>query len=280
MSVGNPKLTLVLTNDIGIINNLSIIAKNNGTTTLKVYNNNNLVTQSELNFTNIIVKPPLEFDLNKPYLSCNKLTEEQARLADEILNFRIYNVGYQTRAATVEAARFLALEFPYRISYFFENGRIHPSEVHYVDDKGRYYHKGMYLHEYKLSDIIATYSGPAIWGCPLTNLDNSDPNFVLGKKYPNGLDYSGFVSWVLYNAGFDVGDIGAGETAYKYQLIDIGIFTKLTNEIINSNTVKVGDLLNTFGHIAIIVGIDDDYYYVAEYPRWCNHQKICKIKCF
>ena len=32
---------------------------------------------------------------------------------------------------------------------------------------------------------------------------------------PNGLDCSGFIAWVLKNAGFDPGDIGAGDTEYS-----------------------------------------------------------------
>ena len=83
-------------------------------------------------------------------------------------------------------------------------------------------------------------------------------------KKPNGLDCSGFVSWVLKNAGFDPGDIGAGETEYPHQLTDLGDYTPLTVSLIDNGTVKVGDLVNYWGHIGIIVGIDGDNIYVAE----------------
>ena len=79
---------------------------------------------------------------------------------------------------------------------------------------------------------------------------------------PNGLDCSGFVTWSLKNAGFDPGDVGAGESPdIDNQCTDLGEFRYLANEIDN---VKVGDLLNWWGHIAMLIGIDEDTYYVAE----------------
>ena len=73
--------------------------------------------------------------------------------------------------AAVVAARFLTLELPYRIPYFYENGRVSDTGVHFVDGEGRYYKKGLYLAESKKKDIIASWTGPAIWGCPLKNLE-------------------------------------------------------------------------------------------------------------
>lgn len=86
----------------------------------------------------------------------------------------------------------------------------------------------------------------------------------MGAKKPNGLDCSGFVSWALLNAGFDPGDIGAGDTDYKYQMTKLGKFTPLTDDLIKSGEIRTGDLINYWGHIGIIIGIDDDNIYVAE----------------
>lgn len=201
----------------------------------------------------------------KQHLPCNYYTEEQANLLDEILAYRIHKAGYQTRAAAIEAARFLTLSFPYRIPYFYENGRVHESGVNYADGEGRYYKQGLYLHESKFSDIKSSFNGPAIWGCPLTNWETDEQfGYYPGMKKPNGLDCSGFVSWVLKNAGFDPGDIGAGETEYPHQLTDLGKYTPLTVSLIDNGTVKTGDLVNYWGHIGIIVGIDGENIYVAE----------------
>lgn len=214
--------------------------------------------------TDLISLPAYQKNYKK-YVPCNNYTLEEANLLDEILKYKIEQAGYSTRAGAVAAARFLTLEFPYRIPYFYENGRVHESGVNYADGEGRYYKKGLYLHDSKKSDIKASFSGPAIWGCPLTNWElNETYGYYPGVKRPNGLDCSGFVSWVLYNAGFDPGDIGAGETSYPYQLTDLGNYTPLTNSLVYSSKLKVGDLLNYWGHISIIVGIDDEYIYVAE----------------
>ena len=94
--------------------------------------------------------------------------------------------------------------------------------------------------------------------------EDDPPYFYPGRKYPNGLDCLGFVSWVLYNAGFDVGDRGAGESPTPYQLTDVGAFRTLTSSLIKSGKIKPGDLFNYWGHISILVGEDDNNYYIAE----------------
>ena len=103
-----------------------------------------------------------------------------------------------------------------------------------------------------------------MWGCKMTNLEEDEPFFIRGVKYPNGLDCSGFVSWSLVNGGFDPGDRGAGDSAYKYEMTDLGDYQYLTYSLINSGRIKVGDLINFSGHIGMIIGIDDNNIYVAE----------------
>ena len=123
----------------------------------------------------------------------------------------------------------------------------------------------MYLDDSKKDDIIASYRGPVIWGCPLTNLEPApEYGYIVGAKKPNGLDCSGFISWALKNAGFDPGDIGAGDSAYPYQMTKLGEFVSLTPELIKSGKIRTGDLINYWGHIGMIIGIDEDNIYVAE----------------
>ncbi len=207
--------------------------------------------------TNLITVRPKNYNSKKSYLPCGKYSKEENDLLDEILKDRINDAGYKTRAGAVEAARFLALEFPYKIRYFSENGR---GSTNGVDGEGRYYHVGLYLHNSRYSGIKKKLAGPKTWGCSLY----SRPSHGYRS---NGLDCSGFVSWVLLNGGFDVGDIGAGLAPHK-DLTDYGVRTKFNANIVKSGKVKVGDLLSSGGvqggHIAIIVGEDDKYYYVAE----------------
>lgn len=207
--------------------------------------------------TDLIVKKPKEFSNKKPYLPCGKYSEKDNDLLDEILEDRINTVGYKTRAGAVEGARFLALEFPYKIRYFSENGR---GSTNGVQGEGRYYNKGLYLHSSRFKNIKKTAHGPKTWGCSLY----SNPSH--GKR-ANGLDCSGFISWVLLNGGFDVGDIGAG-LASHLDLTDYGQRIKFNYDVVKSGKVKVGDLLSSGGvnggHIAMIAGEDNNYYYVAE----------------
>lgn len=247
--------------NIAKISDNKIIGISPGVTEIYTKNNSKSI---KVIVTNLIDKPKYS-PQKKKIIACNKYTEEEQKLLDEILKVRIADAGFKTRAGAVAAARFLTLEFPYRIPYFYENGRVHPSGVNYADGEGRYYHFGLYLGKEKYKSIKAKFSGPAAWGCPLNNWeDEPGYGYYYGVKAPNGLDCSGFVAWALYNGGFDPGDVGAGETDYPYQMTDLGKFTNLTSSIISSNTIKAGDLFNYFGHIAIIVGIDQDNFYVAE----------------
>jgi hypothetical protein len=247
--------------NIAKVENNKVIGINPGTTTIYSSRTNETL---KVIVTDLITKPYATKE-KKELLPCNAYTEEEATLLDNILAYKVSEAGVQTRAAAVAAARFLTLEFKYRVAYFYENGRVHSSGVHYVDGEGRYYKTGLYLSDNKKKDILASYRGPAIWGCPLTNLEDEPAyGFYSGVKVPNGLDCSGFVAWVLKNAGYDPGDIGAGETSYPYQMTDLGIYTKITSDLIYSDKVRTGDLINFWGHIAIIIGIDDNNYYVAE----------------
>ncbi len=207
--------------------------------------------------TDLIIVRPKSYNRKKPYLKCGIYSKEDNDLLDEILKDRINDVGYKTRASAVEAARFLALEFPYKIRYFSENGR---GNTNGVDGEGRYYHVGLYLHESRFSSIKKRLAGPKTWGCSLYSRPSK------GKR-PNGLDCSGFVSWVMLNGGWDTGDIGAGLAPHR-DLTDYGKRTNFNASVVASGKVKVGDLLSSGGvgggHIAIIVGEDNDYYYVAE----------------
>ena len=212
----------------------------------------------------LITKPTV--NPNKSYITCKQFSSDEANLIDNMLFDRVDEAGYKTRAGVVAAARFITLEFSYRIHYFYENGRLDNYDPYlHVDGEGRYYHRGMYLHTNKYSylDKTGVFEGPAIWGCDLRNYTNWGP-YVVGKYYPNGLDCSGFVSWALLNGGFDVGYIGAGENANHDDLDDLGEKVYITNELMNSGRVKPGDLIGLNGHMAILAGWDDNNYYIAE----------------
>lgn len=215
--------------------------------------------------TDLIDPIPKKYNYERPYLSCGLYSEKDAKLLDEILAFRVKEVGLGTRAGVVAAARFLTLEFPYRITYFSENGRLgNYSGGPKVDGEGRFYHKGLYLTSSKFDVLDYNYvdKGPAVWGCSMYSRPSK------GMR-SNGLDCSGFTTWVVYNGGFDIEDLAAhGGDSSIYNLNDIGKEVLLTDEIAMSGKIKAGDLLGEVtvseGHSAIVVGVDKNNYYVAE----------------
>lgn len=245
--------------NIAIVDNNGIVTgKNVGNTTISLMlENYNIVVNVIV--TDKIILPTADYDYKKEYIKCNEYTKEENDLIDEILASRISRVGKSTRAAVVEAARFMTMEFPKRIPYFGENGRLSYEDKAAIDAEGRYYREGMFLNDSRYKLISKSMYGPATWGCKIYSYPN-------GRTIPNGLDCSGFVAWAFINAGFDVGDIGAGITPVK-DFTDLGERKDIIKSI-NNNSIVVGDLLSgsgaSGGHIAILSGIHDGHYYVAE----------------
>lgn len=202
----------------------------------------------EVEVTDMITAPAFSFD--KPFLTCDIYSNEDNAYLDEILATKVKDRGYATRAGVVQAARFLLLQFPYRLNYFNENGRLP-----YCDGEGRYYHQGLYLSESKFDSISASVAGKAPWGCSLTS-------FPYGGYLRNSMDCSGFVSWCLVNGGFDPGDLGSGPSPNVDDLSDLGEKHPITMESLED--IKVGDLLSANGHIALLIGKKDGIYYVGE----------------
>lgn len=247
--------------DIVAISDGKIIGVNLGTSVVTLKSESGKKAEVSVTVTDLIRKP--ELDDKKKFLPCHAYTEEEAHIIDEALRTRVLNKGEGTRAALIETIRFMTLSFKYKVSYFYENGRMHESGVRKADGEGRYYHKGLYLSEDKFKDIKASHKGPSIWGCPLTNLQDHN-RYKPGAKMPNGLDCSGFVTWSLYNSGLDVGDIGAGINDRHKDMSDVGEMHSLTYEYANSSDYKVGDVIARWGHTALIAGKDSEYLYIAE----------------
>ena len=215
--------------------------------------------------TDLIIKEPTTPSTNKTILTCNLYSKEENDLLDEILLNRVEEAGLSTRAGAVAAARFITLEFPYRLSYFSENGRLTTyGRTNYVDGEGRYYHKGLYLHESRTNSITKSLYGPNPWGCYIYSIPSE------GRR-KNGFDCSGFIAWILLNGGFDPGDIGAGISNVT-DMTDLGEKKNL-KESLQNQELKAGDLLSgegrNGGHIAMVIGMNNEEYYVAE-SLWGN----------
>ena len=241
----------------------TVTGHSNGTAVITATAVNGMSDSSEVVVTDCIILPSYE---RKEFIPAYYYDEQQAQMMDDILFSRVADAGgYGTRGAVVAAARFITLEMPYMIPYFYENGRMDANPGRPIcDGEGRYYHVGLYLSESKYKDIKKSVAGPSFWGAPLTNFQN-EGFFESGRRYPNGLDCSGFVSWVMINGGIDSGDIGAGYYMdVEKEFYKIGDRTTLTVDLLKSGTVKSGDLIGKDGHIAVVAGIDDTYIWVAE----------------
>ena len=232
----------------------------NGQTSLRATVSNKTY-MFDVTVTDLIDPLGSEFNYEKDFITPDLYTREDNDLLDAILVSRIEKAGYQSRAAVLATAWFLALEFPYRIHYFDENGRIDSYTDRYSDGEGRYYHIGLYLDEsrYENLDQKLIRDTPAVWGGILVEYSND-------RIWPNGLDCSGFVSWCLLQAGYDPGDLGAGIAEWD-DLSDLGPKSWLASSL---SEIKAGDLLVggddpvEGGHIAILAGLKDGYFYVAE----------------
>ena len=244
-------------NVISVSEDGTVVSHNNGKAKITVYSSNKMSDEVEINGTDLIRVATL--DNNKPIVPCNAHSKEQVDTLDDILKSRVEEAGVGTRAAVAVASRFLTLEFPYKVPYFYENGRLTGNGV---QGEGRYYKQGLYLGVEKQNQITKVMAGPSSWGCPLMNYEDdgySKPN----TYYANGLDCSGYVTWVLVQAGLDLGDIGAG-ASYERDYTDIGELRYNSYDLLHSGEVKVGDLIGWDGHIAIIAAMSDTNIYVTE----------------
>ncbi len=247
---------------ISINENGDIYASQDGTVTITAKTSNNLEDKFEITATSLI-RPRLMSNY-KSTVGCNVYSKEQIDMLDDILKSEVERAGPGTRAGVVAAATFLPMEFPYKIPYFYENGRLTQNGNHkIVDGEGRWYHKGLYLGTDKENSTQYRMNGPSSWGCNLLNWED-DGTRKPGEYYPNGFDCSGYVSWVLYNGGLDPGDIGAGVSPGADDMTDLGELKYINYDLMHSGTVKPGDLIGWDGHIAVIAWITDTNIYVTE----------------
>lgn len=275
---GDPVEIVSSDTNVASILNGNILCKAPGTTQITV-TSGEISETFPIRVTDLYTLPE-EDSTNKPFLKETICTEEEAHLLDEILERKIEEAGYGTRAGVVAAARFLALEFPYKLAYFSESGRLDPTSRNQIDGEGRYYHKGLYLSEDKFTLISKPMFGPAYWGqffLEDTTDDHSLDDFYLydgfvpadigSKMYlmkrPNGLDCSGHVAWCYLNGGFDLGDLGAGGPG-SHGMTELGELVMIDEELLRSDRIKAGDLVGFAGHIGIVIGVDEEHIWISD----------------
>lgn len=152
----------------------------------------------------------------------SKLSEDEINRLTSELKATVDSAGLKSRESAIAAAKFLSSNLA-GLPYFW----------------GGYTSSAIDINWYTSKKVTAETEGRI-------------KTQTKGNYYPYGMDCSGFVSWVLNNAGYKVG--------YKVssELGNLGQKVKL-----NDSRVKVGDLVWTNGHIGIIIGLDSNNMIVA-----------------
>lgn len=265
-------------NNIASIENNKVVTKAPGLAIITASSSTQVKTQEIIVTDLYTLEDPSQ---DKPILKETICTTQQAHMLDDVLERKIKDAGYQTRAGVVEAARFLSLQFPYKITYMSESGRLdNTTGTPVTDGEGRYYHKGLFLSEDKFDILGIGYYGRATWGQYFEEDDSDDHSkdeqYLTGllttsdigthlylSKRPNGLDCSGFIAWCYYNGGFDFGDMGAGGPS-TYGMSDLGELVYINDELLKSDRIKAGDLVGFAGHVGIVIGVEDDCIWIAD----------------
>ena len=49
-----------------------------------------------------------------------------------------------------------------------------------------------------------------------------------------------------------------------YGMTDLGEFVYIDDELLQSDRIKAGDLVGFAGHVGIVIGVEDDYIWIAD----------------
>lgn len=178
---------------------------------------------------NIERRRALEMEFNEKMRNVKPYSKEYH---DNYLDYRIKLAGgYGTREAVVASAKYLSEEYTVNgsnLPYFWGGKRLDKG----VDDN---------------------------WGSDRTITGSGTDEQPLGQSFPFGLDCSGFVSWALYNSGYDI-KVYYSDGIVEHCIKKGGIDHLFNKDTINSIDIKEGDIVyrNTDGddHIAIITKFD------------------------
>lgn len=155
---------------------------------------------------------------------CGLYSDQQLNDLNVQLKTFIRDAGYQTGKGVAAAAKFLSTKVAH-LPYFWG---------------------GDYLAEGISSNF----------GCPTKVSASGHKNQTVGSSWPFGFDCGGFVSWAIYNAGFNIGALGSA---------DLGSLGPKISFASGIAEAQPGDLFWRKGHIGIIVDVDriNNQYLVA-----------------
>ena len=169
----------------------------------------------------------------KPYMTCSTYTSEDRKELDAKLKNSIEEAGYGTRAGVVEAARFMVGAMTHKIIY------LGPKKDYL--ELGKYYYIGLNIGK------------KGAWGCTVSG-------------WTQGIDCTNFVAWAFYQNGINMHPY----SNTRSEIIDVIDKVKVGDLVYTPENKRPGECRNTtcLDHVGIIIGIDDNYLYIAEQTAW------------
>ena len=161
------------------------------------------------------------------YITCNG---DRTKYNNDLLNI-VNSNGKRKRTTAVKIAKYISQDIGVRIPYFWAGGHWH---FEWDGHTNREKFRGV---------------SPQ-WGCITENYREYNGTNML----PAGFDCTGFIAWVLFNAGFTYDEIGS--FAGNPVLTSLG---KKTLTVVNfagsSGNIKAGDIVWRDGHMGFIIDI-------------------------
>ncbi|WP_127584750.1 M81 family metallopeptidase [Paenibacillus koleovorans] len=130
-------------------------------------------------------------------IPCDNLLTEAGRSAlQNELKTCVRTAGFGTRAGVVAAAKYLAVDFPFDVTYVSGNGGVYHDGVIAVP--------GTSLYRLNCQDGLNIDSETTGWGCLDDVLYQHTENKVENPAKLHGTNCSSFVYWAINNGGFDL----------------------------------------------------------------------------
>lgn len=161
------------------------------------------------------------------YIACKG---DRTKYNNDLLNI-VKNYGARKRITAVKIAKYISQDIGVRIPYFWAGGHWHFEWDGHTDRE-------------KFRGVSPQ------WGCITANYREFNGTNML----PAGFDCTGFIAWVLFNSGFEYGEIGS----FSGDPVRTSLGGKkltVINFAGSTGNVKAGDLVWRSGHQGFIIDV-------------------------
>ncbi len=155
------------------------------------------------------------------------------------LNYIVSSNGLKKRRTAVKVAKYISEEIDVRIPYFWAGGHWH--------------------FEWDGHNDVEKFRGfSPQWGCITQNYREFNGTDML----PAGFDCTGFIAWILFNAGFSKSEIGSFSGSDPLTSLG-GKKLKVINFAGSTGNVSAGDLVWRSGHMGYITNVSGNVATIA-----------------